>query len=343
MCQDWTKKAGEIMNAMTKIDYNPAILAAAKRYVGTEEWAGAASNPAVEELWTKAGFGVAHKDDVPWCAAFVGAVLAQVGLPNTGKPNARSYLEYGTSIDPEQARPGDIIVFWRGSPSGWQGHVAFFAEWAGSDVMVIGGNQSDAVTRAAYPRHKIIGVRRADGVSAGKTLREGNTASSSEVGILQADLKMLGYFAGKIDGLFGPLTRNAVMAFQADNNLTVDGIAGPKTLAAMKQATKPPERAVTEADLRTEGSRTIKAADTTQAGSVALTVGSAGMLALERADDVAIGLDAATGALDKAQNLIFAYWPVLLVLFVGGAIWFGLSNIRKFRTEDARSGANLGR
>jgi len=154
------------MNAITKIDYNPAILAAAKSYVGTEEWAGAKSNPAVEQLWLDAGFGNAHKDDVPWCAAFVGAVLAQVGLPNTGKPNARSYLEYGTPVDAEHARPGDIVVFWRGSPSGWQGHVAFFAEWSQNEVYVFGGKQSYAVTRVAYRRHKILGIRSANGIPA---------------------------------------------------------------------------------------------------------------------------------------------------------------------------------
>lgn len=38
------------------------------------------------------------------------------------------------------------------------------------------------------------------------------------------------------DGLMGPLTRGAVRRFQADNGLDVDGVPGPKTLAALRLA-----------------------------------------------------------------------------------------------------------
>ena len=42
-----------------------------------------------------------------------------------------------------------------------------------------------------------------------------------------------GYYTGNIDGIFGSKTLTAVKKFQQKNGLTVDGIAGPKTLAAM--------------------------------------------------------------------------------------------------------------
>lgn len=35
------------------------------------------------------------------------------------------------------------------------------------------------------------------------------------------------------DGIFGPLTEEAVKEFQREHNLTVDGIVGPKTWAAL--------------------------------------------------------------------------------------------------------------
>jgi uncharacterized protein (TIGR02594 family) len=41
-----------------------------------------------------------------------------------------------------------------------------------------------------------------------------------------------------VDGIAGRLTRRAVMAFQADNGLTADGIAGPKTLTALFPAAR---------------------------------------------------------------------------------------------------------
>ena len=46
---------------------------------------------------------------------------------------------------------------------------------------------------------------------------------------LQNRLEKLGYAPGYTDGKFGTSTEAAVMAFQANNNLTVDGKAGPAT------------------------------------------------------------------------------------------------------------------
>ncbi|MGB9680245.1 MAG: peptidoglycan-binding domain-containing protein [Thermoanaerobacteraceae bacterium] len=47
---------------------------------------------------------------------------------------------------------------------------------------------------------------------------------------LQMILQSLGYDPGPIDGIFGPLTKNAVMRFQRDNGIRVDGIVGPETM-----------------------------------------------------------------------------------------------------------------
>ncbi|MCM1364814.1 MAG: spore cortex-lytic enzyme [Faecalibacterium sp.] len=51
-----------------------------------------------------------------------------------------------------------------------------------------------------------------------------------EVRKIQQKLKSLGYYTGSVDGIFGTATRNAVRAFQKNCGITVDGIAGPKTL-----------------------------------------------------------------------------------------------------------------
>lgn len=52
-----------------------------------------------------------------------------------------------------------------------------------------------------------------------------------EVRKIQQKLKNLGYYTGSVDGIYGTLTQTAVRKFQRDNGLTVDGIAGPKTLS----------------------------------------------------------------------------------------------------------------
>ena len=54
-----------------------------------------------------------------------------------------------------------------------------------------------------------------------------------EVVQIQTKLKRWGYYNGNIDGIYGSQTQEAVRYFQRKNGLTVDGIAGPKTLAAM--------------------------------------------------------------------------------------------------------------
>ncbi|MDD4570376.1 MAG: peptidoglycan-binding domain-containing protein [Tepidanaerobacteraceae bacterium] len=52
---------------------------------------------------------------------------------------------------------------------------------------------------------------------------------------LQSNLESLGYDVGPIDGIFGPLTEQAVKKFQKDNKLVVDGIVGQETFAALEK------------------------------------------------------------------------------------------------------------
>jgi peptidoglycan hydrolase-like protein with peptidoglycan-binding domain len=61
----------------------------------------------------------------------------------------------------------------------------------------------------------------------------GSRGGSALVRALQRDLTRAGYPPGGIDGLFGPLTRQAVVEFQAAHGLQVDGVAGPHTWTAL--------------------------------------------------------------------------------------------------------------
>jgi len=58
-------------------------------------------------------------------------------------------------------------------------------------------------------------------------------STGSEVKQIQQKLKNWGYYKGNIDGIFGKQTEAAVKAFQKKNDLSVDGIVGTATLAAM--------------------------------------------------------------------------------------------------------------
>jgi N-acetylmuramoyl-L-alanine amidase len=56
---------------------------------------------------------------------------------------------------------------------------------------------------------------------------------------LQRSLNMLGFDAGKEDGIFGPNTGRALMEFQRNVGLGADGIFGPDTADALARITAP--------------------------------------------------------------------------------------------------------
>ncbi|MFZ5816655.1 MAG: polysaccharide deacetylase family protein [Bacillota bacterium] len=76
-----------------------------------------------------------------------------------------------------------------------------------------------------------------------RTLRPGDRGEA--VGELQALLAARGFDPGPRDGIFGPLTGEAVRAAQSALGLESDGLAGPLTMAALRRnpapATAPPE------------------------------------------------------------------------------------------------------
>ena len=52
---------------------------------------------------------------------------------------------------------------------------------------------------------------------------------------IQIALSNAGFYKGKIDGDIGLATKRAIRAFQAKNNLVVDGKVGPKTWAVLSR------------------------------------------------------------------------------------------------------------
>lgn len=56
-------------------------------------------------------------------------------------------------------------------------------------------------------------------------------STGPNVKLIQSLLNRIGYNAGPVDGVFGPQTRQAVIAFQRNNGLVPDGIVGPATWA----------------------------------------------------------------------------------------------------------------
>lgn len=68
----------------------------------------------------------------------------------------------------------------------------------------------------------------------GRTMKKGD--KGDDVKAAQIRLSILGYYSGKLDGIFGNGTLAAVRSFQARNALTVDGKIGPRTLEKLQSA-----------------------------------------------------------------------------------------------------------
>lgn len=164
---------------------------------------------------------------------------------------------------------------------------------------------------------------------------------------LQVQLRNLGYALGHTDGKFGPRTRDAVMAFQADRDLQVDGLVGDKTWDALNDAEPRPVRKVTEKDLEERGSRTIAKAKKVEKAMTSAETTVAGGLTIGGAIELAKAAEGAEGAIEVAQRLLVQYWPVLLVCGVIFLIArYGkkiIREIRQARVEDAQAGRNLSR
>jgi N-acetylmuramoyl-L-alanine amidase len=71
-------------------------------------------------------------------------------------------------------------------------------------------------------------------------LRQGSKGRA--VVAAQRRLAALGYYVGKIDGLYGSGTMHAVIALQKVAGLVRDGVLGPKTAAAMSKGIRPKAR-----------------------------------------------------------------------------------------------------
>lgn len=134
----------------------PNWMAAAWAELGQREVAGAADNARIRAFFREVGQPASLHDEVAWCAAFVGACLERAGLASTRSLMARSYLQWGEALG--EARFGAIAVLSRGSDPA-AGHVGFLVGETQGHVVLLGGNQGDAVGVAAYPRARLLGLR----------------------------------------------------------------------------------------------------------------------------------------------------------------------------------------
>lgn len=195
------------------------------------------------------------------------------------------YKNAGRFVNDPQ--PGDQIFFF--DSSGQVNHTGIVESVNGDTIVTIEGNTSDQVARRTYSRNSgnISGYGRprweyaTSGVTqSGATQVNVNVNVNTEVVVLrrgskgayvqamQQKLIDLGYSVGPdgADGDFGENTENALIQFQKDHGLEVDGIFGSESYLAMKggEASKPAQKkttavqAVTTAKKQDAGDSSLK-------------------------------------------------------------------------------------
>ena len=136
------------------------IFRVANSYKGVKEIAGAENNPQISK-WLNKLDPKLKSDQTAWCSAYAHAVAEEAGFVGSGKLNARSWQKVGDPVNLANAQQGDVVVFWRESPTSWKGHVGFYqGRDSKGNIRVLGGNQGNQVGVNTYPANRLLSVRR---------------------------------------------------------------------------------------------------------------------------------------------------------------------------------------
>jgi len=134
----------------------PRWLALAWEDLGVAETPGPQHTERVLAYYADVGHAQITDDETAWCAAFLGSCLERAGIASARSLLARSYLEWGEPAP--SPRPGTVAVLSRGNDP-TLGHVGFIVGSTATDIILLGGNQSDAVTVEVFPRARLLALR----------------------------------------------------------------------------------------------------------------------------------------------------------------------------------------
>ncbi len=120
-----------------------------------------------KEILDMAGFlgGVIEdfytRDEIPWCGLAVSYWIKRAGFEppkNYSQVRARDFASWGKPA--KKPSFGDVLVFWRGSRDGRDGHVGLYVAEDTQAYYVLGGNQGDKVCISRIHKNRLITARR---------------------------------------------------------------------------------------------------------------------------------------------------------------------------------------
>lgn len=133
----------------------PAWLIEARRHDGLREIPGAPTAPTIARWLVQ--LGAWWRDDAtPWCGVAVAAWMQAAGIGPLPKfwMRARAWADWGQAL--ERPAHGCVVVFERQGG----GHVGLVVgEDAAGNLLVLGGNQGDAVNVRAFQRSRVLAYR----------------------------------------------------------------------------------------------------------------------------------------------------------------------------------------
>lgn len=142
----------------------PAIVREAFKLYGLKEIPGTVHAEEILDMAQALG-GVIEKfytaDEIPWCGLAVSYWIKEAGFEppkDYSQVRARDFAKWGNPAD----RPsfGDVLVFWRGSLAGRDGHVGLYIAEDESSYYVLGGNQGNQVNIARMAKNRFLAARR---------------------------------------------------------------------------------------------------------------------------------------------------------------------------------------
>ena len=145
----------------------PRMLVEALKLHGVLEAKGSADNPQIMEWAQEVARAPGMRwlgswysgDAVPWCGLFLGVVAIRAGKPvRSGLLSARDWAKWGNEAG-TFPKLGDVLVFWRGSINGANGHVGIYVAEDDEAYHVLGGNQGDSVSIARIPKARLLTAR----------------------------------------------------------------------------------------------------------------------------------------------------------------------------------------
>jgi uncharacterized protein (TIGR02594 family) len=130
----------------------PEWIPIAEAEVGTKEISGSEHNARIVEYHsTTGGF---TDDETPWCSSFVNWCMEEAGYSGTGSALALSWTSWGKDAG-SPAYGAIAVIDWGGG----KGHVGFVVGKSGSNISLLGGNQSDAVNTSSFSESLFVAWR----------------------------------------------------------------------------------------------------------------------------------------------------------------------------------------